>query len=305
MATCSTANCTCKNFYTDWAIGQRTGSCEDCGHLKTEHSREQQIPAPAPGISAEMKKELRDIAREEAYELVEKRLRQSSTPGKGDAVFLLHFNGQFTGSCFAIDDSHVMSARHNMYDDTADYGINDTAELVSSFVVPSTNSAAPITVKISACTNPPKGGSIANSDDWIVLERTDGGKFRITIPVEQTTESDLTTRRPFVTIYHFPVSLQIVEKFSHTLHSISNRVIGADNGELRCNEISLISKGSCGGPYVDNDRLTAVGFHIAGASSFEGKANKFADAINNVPVGLHFEPASTVVTALKSLKILP
>ena len=48
MANCAAANCTCKNLYTDWAIGQRTGICEDCEHLKTEHSREQQ--APAQGI---------------------------------------------------------------------------------------------------------------------------------------------------------------------------------------------------------------------------------------------------------------
>ena len=40
MATCSTPGCGCKNFYTDWIVGQRTGDCEDCHHSKTLHSRE-------------------------------------------------------------------------------------------------------------------------------------------------------------------------------------------------------------------------------------------------------------------------
>ena len=34
------AGCPCKNLYTDWVVGQRSGICEDCGHLKTGHSRE-------------------------------------------------------------------------------------------------------------------------------------------------------------------------------------------------------------------------------------------------------------------------
>eukprot|EP01036_Dinobryon_divergens_P024259 gene24258-32692_t len=40
MATCSAAGCACRTLYTDWNIGQRSGDCEDCHHLKTMHSRE-------------------------------------------------------------------------------------------------------------------------------------------------------------------------------------------------------------------------------------------------------------------------
>jgi hypothetical protein len=241
-------------------------------------------------------------------EHVDKKLRQSNTPGKGDAVFLLRFNGDIVGSCFAIDETHVLSARHNMYEDTADFVANDTAEVLNASTVASPTSTvvpAPITVKISACLNPPCGGKIFDYDDWIVLERTDGEKFRIAIAVQPTVGTELIARRPFVTIYHFPISLQKVVKFSNHLHSNPNRVIGAENGELRCNDFSLISMGSCGGPYVDNLSGVAIGFHIAGASSFEGKAyKKIVDAINNVPVGLHFGTASTLVLALRTLNIL-
>ena len=186
------------------------------------------------GISAEMRDELKDIVKVVVYEHLNKK---TATPGKGDAVFLLRFNGDFVGSCFAIDETHVLSARHNMYENSADFGANDTAEVASS-ATSSTSSvgSAPITVKISACLNPPRGGSISNSDDWIVLERTDGGKFWIAITVRPTVDAELTAMRPFVTIYHFPISLQKGGVFSYHLQSDSNRVVGAGNGELLTNQ---------------------------------------------------------------------
>ena len=58
------------------------------------------------GISAEMKDELKEIVKEEISEHVNKNLRPTAQ-GKGDAVFLLRFNGVFVGSCFAIDETHV------------------------------------------------------------------------------------------------------------------------------------------------------------------------------------------------------
>jgi hypothetical protein len=71
-----------------------------------------------------------------------------------------------------------MSARHNMYDDAADFGAGDTAEVVLNVYTTTSSTSsvgsAPITVKISARKNPPPCGSILNSDDWIVLEKTDG-----------------------------------------------------------------------------------------------------------------------------------
>jgi hypothetical protein len=120
------------------------------------------------GISAEMRDELKDIVKVMVYEHLNKK---TATPGKGDAVFLLRFNGDFVGSCFAIDETHVLSARHNMYENSADFGANDTAEVVSN-MASSTSSVGPaaITVKISACLNPPSRGSISDSsvgkDRW-------------------------------------------------------------------------------------------------------------------------------------------
>ena len=239
-----------------------------------------------------MKEELKEITIEEVH----KKLRRT-TPGKGDAVFLLRFNGNLVGSCFAIDVTHILSARHNVYDDTAIFDINDTAEVLNASTVASITSsvvAAPIPVKVLCCSNPPLGGCIPDSDDWIVFERTDGGTFSLTIPVMPTIDAELKKRPPYVTIYHFPISFQNVVKSSNDLHRNLNRIIGVENGELKCNDITFISKGSCGGPYVDNTSGCAIGFHIAGASSYEGKTNKqLVEAINNAPVGLHFGTAST------------
>ena len=35
------------------------------------------------------------------------------------------------GSRFAISETHVLSARHNMYDDAADFGADDKAEVLN------------------------------------------------------------------------------------------------------------------------------------------------------------------------------
>ena len=50
------------------------------------------------------------------------------------------------------------------------------------------------------------------------------------------------------------------------LNSSNNRVIGVEKGELKCNDMSVIFKGSCGGPYVDHISGNAIGFHIAGCN---------------------------------------
>ena len=42
MATCSKIGCACRNLYTEWPLGSRSGNCEDCGHPKTNHSSEVQ-----------------------------------------------------------------------------------------------------------------------------------------------------------------------------------------------------------------------------------------------------------------------
>eukprot|EP01036_Dinobryon_divergens_P027357 gene27357-36121_t len=95
---------------------------------------------------------------ERLKEIVEEAVNKKkgpTTPGKGDAVFLLRFNGNFTGSCFAIDETHILSARHKH--------------------------------------ESPPGGSISDLDDLIVLERTDGGKFLLAISVKPTKLKTLPT----------------------------------------------------------------------------------------------------------------
>ena len=216
-----------------------------------------------------------------------------------------------------------------MYDDTADFGVDDTAEILNASSSSATISCvvvpAPITLKISACLNPPRGGgggggggtgggSIPDSDDWIVLERTDGGKFHVAISVKPTTGAQLFARRPYVTIYyHSPISPHKIENFSnqYRLRSDSNRIVGAVNGELRCNDNALTnSKGSsCGGPYVDDLYGVSIGLHIYGASSYSSDGSAIKDNLVDgihyyVPVGLHFGNTSTLVSALRTLKIL-
>ena len=77
-------------------------------------------------------------------------------------------------------------------------------------------------------------------------------------------------------------------------------IIRAENGELRCNETSLVSKGSCVGPYVDNLFGVAIGlgFHIAGASSYEDKAKKSLDDVIN-----NFFPGVGIIEAFENFAL--
>jgi len=228
-------------------------------------------------------------------EKVDKKLRVRTID---DAVFLLLVNGEVVGTCFAIDDMHVMSARHNMFDSTVNCDINGIADVVYYL------NSAPIPVKVTAFRNPPLGGSIPDSDDWIIFKRSDMGKFHVALSVKPTYAAELMRRRPYITIYHFPGAFQNLEG-SHLLRSSYNRVIGAENGKLYLNDFSVISKCSCGGPYVDNLNGNAIGFHLSGSAYFVGEENKNSvEAMNNFPLGFHFEATSTVVVALKELGIL-
>lgn len=249
------------------------------------------------------------LLEEKIDEHIDKRWKR--TPGVGDAVYLLYFQNQPVGTAFAIDEIHVLTARHNLFEDgephnpNASAVISDSSTLIVSASLSSFSSADGVPLKITSCPDPPPKGTISNENDWIILERTDGGKFRSVIAIQMSVDTQMDIRRPWITIYHFPISFQAVENSKHNLVASENRVIGAEKFELKCGDISLISKGSCGGPYVDNTSKTALGFHIAGASSYEGAGNKkILDAINNVPVGLHFHPKSPLVAELKKLFIL-
>jgi hypothetical protein len=72
--------------------------------------------------------------------------------------------------------------------------------------------------------------------------------------------------------------------------------------KLRCNETSLVSKGSCcvGPYYVDNLFGVAIGlgFHITGASSYEDKAKKSLDDVIN-----NFFPGVGIVEAFENFAL--
>ncbi len=167
-------------------------------------------------------------------EHISKRLKESSTPGKKDAVFLLNYQGANVGTAFSISATHVLSSRHNLYDENTPIGVGDLA------LLDELQAKIPLRV-ISGGLN---GADWA--DDWVLLERTDGGTFRKAIAITPTTTDQIKDTRPYITIYHYPVSFQVVESSVPALVSSSNRLIMADKGLLRCNDLSLISKGSCG-----------------------------------------------------------
>jgi len=244
-------------------------------------------------LSGISKEELKKIIEEEVDEQYINKKMKAVT--KADAVFLLLVNGAVAGTCFAIDEIHVLSARHNMFDNTANFDTNITAEIVNSLTMASTFIVrpSPIPVKIIACKNPPPGGSISASDDWIVLERTDRSKFDSAFSVIPTNDEQLNRRRPHITIYHFPDSVD-----SYYLRSSYNRVIGAENGQLRCNDLSEVSKTSCGGPYVDDLNGTAIGFHLRGISYDE----KGTNTMKKLPRGFHFEVNSSLMVALADIR---
>ncbi len=243
-------------------------------------------------------------------ECMEKKTRR--THGVSGAVYLLYVRDKAVGTAFAIDETHVLTARHNIFDDNEIHKADEIVAIVEASASTNGYFLPMISLEIIACPDPifndeeQQYDSISNDNDWIILKRVGDGKFHSVLAIQPSTDHSIASRRPWITIYHFPISFQKAEKSGrHNLASSENRLIGAENFELKCNDLSLISKGSCGGPYVDNISKTALGFHIAGASSYEGKGNKqLVDAINNVPVGLQFHPMSSLVIALKNLRIL-
>jgi hypothetical protein len=207
--------------------------------------------------------------------------RAKRTSGVNDAVYLLYVGEEVVGTAFVIDDTHVLTARHNIFnDDEVHYERRDVAISDTS----SNDSFIPL--RIISTPNPlfnhdeQKHDSISNENDWVILQRTDiDGKFYSFLAIQPSTEKQIAFRRPYITIYHFAQRLEKSNK--HYLMASENRLIGADYFELKCNDSSLISKDSCGGPYVDNSSKAVLGFHIAGASSYEGNAKeKLVEAVN-------------------------
>lgn len=144
---------------------------------------------------------------------------------------------------------------------------------------------------------------MAVENDWAILERTDAGTFHTCLFVLQTTEDSLVIKRPYITIYHFPQAEEEAEVQQQP--ASMNRIIGAHNFELRCNNTTLISKISCGALYVDKASRAVIGFDIAGSASHEGKGDKSIDNANeNVPIRLHFHSDSSLVQKLKRLRII-
>lgn len=245
-----------------------------------------------------------DEIEDKIKDMIEKRMKVNTTPGKKDAVFLLLLNDCPVGTCFAIDQYHLLSARHNLFN--TDQITNEFTINIRIVALNQATTNEKINVQVIASPEPLRGETLEDTDDWVILKRIDNKAFRVYIHVQSTLTKSLKNDRPYITIYQVPISFQEGEKGPEmSIVSSLNRVIGAVNGELRCNDLSLISKGSCGGPYVDNMTGNAIGFHVAGATSLEGEKNQdIIVAISNVPVGLHFDPQSSLVLKLKELKIL-
>ena len=222
---------------------------------------------------------------------IEKRMK--SIPGKHNAVFPLFKNKDLCGTSFAFDTCRVLTARHNLFKST------EIATLNSSDTVQIMCGTDLVDMQIEATPNPPSGTTLPDTDDWIVLRRVDNVPFRMTIIVMPTDDAVIIDSRPYITIYHYPKDLQATINVPHNVLSSQNRLIGAHNGKLNCNDLSNISGESCGGPYVDHVSGGAYGFHIEGVNSYGEAGYKLL-----VPVALHFRSDSTLVAELKRMKVL-
>ena len=228
---------------------------------------------------------------------MEKRVR--STPGKHNAVFPLFLNNTMRGTSFSFDSCRVLSARHNVFPPNV---IGSLSQEDKIHILVGTEQ---IEMVVESTPNPAVGKTLADCDDWIILRRVDNYPFRTTIIVKPTEPNVLIESRPHVTIYHFPSDLQTTINIPHNVVSSSNRIIGCFQGKVNCNDLSNISGGSCGGPYVDNVSGGAFGLHIEGVNSYGGAGYKLlVEAMSLVPVGLHFDTSSTLIAELKAMKVL-
>jgi len=238
-------------------------------------------------------------------ERLNKRLRETTTPGKTGAVFILYVNGTAKGTTFAVDEYHVITSRHNMYKPSENINIGDQANIQSNYVS-STSSSTNQVITGAINVHVIDGGANTglDSEDWLLLKRTDNEIFRNFIIVRVTTDIKIKQTLPYITIYHFPLDFSSLESKQPFMDHANTRVIDVQDGHLICNDKCTVTGGSCGAPYVENASSNAIGLHILGTSATNKVAKSLESAIQDRPYGLHFAQGSTVVLALQKYDIL-
>lgn len=233
--------------------------------------------------------------------LIEERVDKhlNKIPGKQNAVFLLYNENRPVGSAFAIDKHRVLTARHNLFklDAVSDYNASEIYVKVDN---------AMIKLQVEATLEPTlEIPTLSDVDDWIIL-RSATAFARTIILIAPKEGKMLQNDRSYITIYHYPIDCHGANAVAQTAINISqNRVVQVIDGKLYCNDLSNVSGGSCGGPYVDNSSGGAYGMHLEGLNICSGKRFKdLSDAIPLMPVALHFDPDSQLVAKLKELKVL-
>ncbi len=248
-------------------------------------------------------------------ERIEERLhktqrRDGRTPGKAGAVFLLLNESQERkGTCFAINYTHVITARHNIFKGNEEINPNAVVFIQLGAVYPpqpaSTSSNIPTMVSPVERLEIVAGGNStgAYTEDWLILKRTDKETFRNFISIRVTDESDMKQYLPYITIYHFPLDFHALEKLMLFMDHTENRVGDSQNGLLICQEhCSTVTGGSCGAPYVENSSGDAIGLHLYSASATKSVSKSLVSAIQDRPYGLHFLQGTSVVEALQALR---
>lgn len=245
-------------------------------------------------------------------EHLNKRLRESKTPGKANAVFLFFVDGKAVGTAFAVDEFHVITVRHNMYPSNKAIQVGDPANIQSYYISSTSSSTSTtsssthysITDAISLQVIAGGDGTDSYSDDWLLLRRTDNETFRNFILVRVTTEFQIKTTLPYITIYHFPLDFSSLESKQPFMDHVNTRIIEVQQELLICNDKCTVTGGSCGAPYVENASGNAIGLHIYGASATKTVVKSLESAIQDRPYGLHFAQGSTVVAALQKYGII-
>lgn len=207
------------------------------------------------------------------------------------AVFqLLNESRNPIGTCFAFDETHIITARNNLFPAN-----NPILQHVITFI-----QILDIMIQCEVVV-----GGVNNTDDqdgWLILQRMDVGKFDTFIPIRVTNELNIKRFLPYFTMYHFPFHLFESSMLPPTIEHTSNRIADSQQGKLFGMKNFFIAGGSCGAPYVEDASGTAIGMHLYGGCATQ----KIATSLEMVmeedrPRGLHFLEGSPVVIAWRSL----
>ena len=136
--------------------------------------------------------------------------------------------GAKVGICFAVDERHLITARHIIYKPADPVVRHDPATIQISTISASSSSSLSNQVTIETVNlEVVDGGANSGKDeeDWLILRRTDNAIFRNIILVRVTNDIQIKETLPFITIYYFPVDFHALKNLNLFMDHSENRVV--------------------------------------------------------------------------------